>query len=625
MNKNKIIVLGNGNTFDIKPNKNNTFTVCNCQSQFLALDNKELKKAKGFLVLCELNWDDIDSEISNSLEFAGIRLVQRFIRKKMSLKAPVVFVSAKTERYICSINPENKIIRTPALKHYFVNLLDLSENIESIFEGKEYMTDTELAYTKLLYCDTKGLLVKINHVLEGRNKAEQEKYRKDIEHVLEQEYSNDANVMEEYHNTKDLSIFCKSLIARLDHSNNSDAHNSFFSENRFKTIKILLIEDEEEQDHNVKRFVKYIQKMKSKAKKANTTALFDLTVLRNPDDIALNTRHDPMSSNKPITLADYDVVISDIEICDDTGNLVSLGFDVIEKMSREYKRPLYYIVTNISRRFFDQIKNPYVRNIRLKEEAFGSVSRIETFLYGIKEVYNDREYKNTDKVPECEKLFNNLFSYINQDIETYNKIELTVKEKSSELIKEFLSLFVSNKFGYENGDVHNYSVFEKNCGEMREFIKKNIGLGNGNLDKIIKKRAENNQDPTEDDVKNFVVRLILRRFFLYVKNFIAHFDLMTSFEEYKKKNHLDKDGKITISEDDIACRAISEQYKLLKDEYPNKDPKLQSHCLDETLLFSKRRPLHLTAEEQAFVDAMANRKNIYPNNKIAISKLKIEY
>lgn len=189
-------------------NKNNTFTVCNCQSKFLALDNKELKKAKGFLVLCELNWDDIDSEISSSLEFAGIRLVQRFIRKKMSLKAPVVFVSAKTERYICSINPENKIIRTPALKHHFVNLLDLPENIESIFEGKEYMTDTELAYTKLLYCDTKGLLVKINHVLEGRNKAEQEKYRKDIEHVLEQEYGNDANVMEEYHNTKDLSIFC---------------------------------------------------------------------------------------------------------------------------------------------------------------------------------------------------------------------------------------------------------------------------------------------------------------------------------------------------------------------------------------------------------------------------------
>lgn len=620
MNKNKIIVIGNGNSFDINPNGDSTFTVCNCQSELLALDKKELKNAKGFLVLCELNWDDIDSEIDNSLEFAGIRLVQRFIRKKKSLKAPVVFVSSKSEKYICSINPGNKIIRTPALKHYFKNLFDLPDKLDTLFKDKEYMTDTELAYTKLLYCDTKGMLAKINHVLEGRNKTEQEKYRKDIEYVLEQEFGNDASVMEEYQNTENLNVFCKSLLARMDYSNNSCVQDSFWSENRFKTIRILLIEDEYEKDLNVKRFVKYIQKLKSDAKKAHATALFELTVVKNTDDIDLND-----SDNfKKNTLADYDVVISDIEICDESGNLVSLGFDEIETMSRNHKRPLYYIVTNISRRFFDQIKNPYVRNIRLKEEAFGSDSRIETFLYGIKEVYNDREYENREKVLECEKLFDNLFGYIKQDVETYNEIEITVKEKSSELIKRFLSLFISNKFGYNNGDGRNFDIFNKNCTTMRAFIKESIGLGNGNLDKNIKKRAKNNQDPTEDDVNNFVVRLILRRFFLYVKSFIAHFDLMTSFDEYKRTHQLDKNGNITISENDMACRAISEQYKSLMGE-PTIKTKQQSHCLDETLLFSKRVPMHLTAEEQAFVDAIAKSKNICPTSKAAIAKLKIEY
>ena len=266
MDKKKIIVFWDNKGIAKALKENKEFIVCGSQNEFNGLSKKALKEARGFLVLCELNWNFEKEEKPNidRVEFGGIRLVQRFIRDKMNLKAPVVFTSNDTAKNICEANPENKIIRTPALKHFFVDILSLDNPVEDLYHCFDLlenvtMTDTELAYTKLLYCDMKGLLIQINHVLEGRSKAEQDKYRKDIEYVLKEQFHNDEVLMEQYRKAKDLSDFCKTLIARFEATDTRQVYDGFLHEKNHKTIRILLLEDDLEKDNNVERFVNYIK------------------------------------------------------------------------------------------------------------------------------------------------------------------------------------------------------------------------------------------------------------------------------------------------------------------------------------------------------------------------------
>lgn len=618
MNKKTIIVFWDNNKFWVN---NKDYIVCSSHSEFNDLDEATLKNARGFLVLCELPWDHESEEIPRT-EFGGIRLVQRFIRNKMSLKAPVVFASFSDAKTICDRHSEYSIIKTPALKHLFVRLPASPEELYGTFEELENMTGTELAYTKLVFCDMKGVLVQINHVLEGRSKTEQDKYRKVIEYILRDQFNNDDVLIQQYRNTKDLSDFCKTLLARFEATGTHQGYDGFLHEQNHKTIKILMIEDEPEKDGNVKRFVEYIQDMEHNASQNDTPPLFSITVEQNMNNVAYNK----MTGRKKYKVADFDVVICDIEIRDEEGKLVTMGFNVVEKMAKETKRPLYYIVTNVSRSFYDQIKIPYVRRIRLKKEVFGTKENIETFLYGIKEVYDNREAEAAEKVYKCETLLNKFSDFIKKDGEKYNAIEEEVRMKCMNLIKQFLLLFSANRFIYKDGDGRNFIVFEDNCKAMREHIKETIGLGNGNLDKNIAKREKNNQDLTDKDVADFVVRLVLRRFFLYVKGFIDRYDLMESFNGYKEIKGVEKVNKRKVfSCNDIACRAIGDQFKTLVDEYEGETTRPQSHCLDETLLYAVREPLRLTEEEQAFVDALENTNNPYPTSKSGITKLKVDY
>lgn len=652
MDKKKIIVFWDNKGIAKALKENKEFIVCGSQNEFHSLSKKALKEARGFLVLCELNWNHKKAYVHRT-EFGGIRLVQRFIRDKMNLKAPVVFTSNDTAKNICEANPENKIIRTPALKHFFVDIRSLDNPAEDLYhcfdplEGVT-MTDTELAYTKLLFCDTKGLIVQINHVLEGRSKAEQDKYRKDIEYVLKEQFNNDEDLMEQYRKAKDLSDFCKILITRFEATDTHQVYDGFLHEKNHKTIRILLLEDELEKDKNVERFVNYIKEFENKATAKKTDPLFRITVVKNMDDVAYNK----MAGRKRYCIVDFDVVICDIEIRNEQNELVTLGFNVIEKMAKETKRPLYYIVTNVSRSFYDQIKVPYVRRIRLKKEVFGTKRSIETFLYGIKEVYDNREAESVEKEFMCEVLFDKVYDYINKDVfyptqigkpfikdgsslievKTYDDIEKKIiKVKSLELIKHFLTLFSEHSFGFKNGEGGNFDVFHENCEKMRDNIKATIGLGNGNLDRNIAKREKNNQALTTEDVTNFIIKLVMRRFFLYVVGFIDHYELMKSFDAYKNAKKLDEDNrrkKITYK--DVACRAISDQFMAIEGEIDNEErplkPNGQSHCLDETLLFAKKREvLRLTKEERDFVDALDKTDNVYSTSKSRISKLRINY
>ena len=792
MNNKKIVVFWDNK--DFWETNNNEYIVCSSHSEFNDLDEATLKDAGGFLVLCELPWDHESAEIPRT-EFGGIRLVQRFIRNKMNLKAPVVFATFGDAKTICDKHSEYRIIKTPALKHLFYMLPKSPQELVGYFKGLDFMTNTELAYTKLIYCDVKGLLIQINHILEGRDKSEQDNYRKDLEYVLKEQFNNDEELMEEYHNAEDLSDFCKILLARMETSCNSNA-DGFLYEKGHKTIKILLIEDEAKEDRNVKRFVDYIHEIEKKAEKQKaieikdfekeaealkeeekalraeeneleknaktlvsvakqlakdtlkydvldrikdkeealqkktevlgeiknelenkkelkkretgekaivseiktvkktagalekiadamiavsniivdpklmekTTAfvgkatafkgkatvlkekakalekrpftkpLFTITVEKNTDNIEYDSKHNKQETTLDYGLFEFDVIISDIEIWNEDGELVTLGFNVIETMAKESKRPLYYIVTNVSRSFYDQIKIPYIRRIRLKKEVFGTKESIKTFLYGIKEVYDHREAEAKEKVNKSEVLFNKLSDYIKKDSEKYNAIEEEVKVESMKLIKYFLSLFSTNKFKYGDGDSNNFVVFNDNCKAMREHIRETIGLGNGNLDIIVAKLEKNNQDPTDEVIANFVVRLILRRFFLYVRCFIDNYKLMAAFDAYKENKGLVRaNGKRVFSKNDIACRAIGDQHKTLNNEYENEKARTQSHCLDETLLYAIRKPkkkdkkpqdvqeetLHLTDEEKDFVKALDGKS--YPMAKPRISQLKIDY
>ena len=797
MNCKKIVVFWNDTRFVDAFEDNNYYVVCNSYDKFINLDKSVLKEAKGFLVLCELPWDDKSKEISLN-EYGGIRLVQRCIRNEMNLKAPVVFASFDEAKTICDKHSDYRIIKTPALKHYFKRLPATPEELTCCLSEANNMTDTELAYTKLIYCDIKGLLIQINHVLEGRNKAEQDKYRKDIEYVLKERFNNDIELMSEYQKTIDLSDFCKTILSRFGTSSNPEDNNSLLYERNHETIRILLLEDEAEQDENVGQFVKYVQAIEQKAliqkekeicdykkkvealkeevlkyvdikfkrkvldlantiikneektydknhekkaetlknkieelekikegveirkeqerleaeehvfisknksialehkaiaiaqevkdvkktaiaiaaiaaasmklaesieknelkveattleceataikeraraleKKAFTKPLFTITIENNIDNITYDPIHDPLASERKHSLKEFDVVISDIELWDDNNNLVTLGFNVVETMAKVQKSPLYYIVTNVSRSFYDQIKIPYVRRIRLKKEVFGTIESIETFLYGIKEVYDHRKEETKGKVYNSETLFNKLYDFIKEEkgSEFFNDVENKVKEKSLELIKQFLLLFYTKPFPHNYGESENFKRFNENCISMRKYIKSTIGLGNEKLDKNIAEQEKENLDPTAKDIDHFITRLILRRFFLYVRCFIDRYDLMKSFEGYKNNKGLEGIG---FSKNDIACRAIGEQYKTLKGE--SKKERIQSACLSETLLFVTRIPQktvqqsqdepeeihHLSDEEKAFVNALKNSdKPMYPMTKKGISQLAINY
>lgn len=811
MNNKKIVVFWDNK--DFWETNNNGYIVCSSHSEFNDLDEATLKDAGGFLVLCELPWDHESAVVPRS-EFGGIRLVQRFIRDKMSLKAPVVFTSFSDAFSICEIHKEYKIVKTPALQHQFIRLPALRKELARKFLDMNNLTDTELAYTKLIYCDIKGLLVQINHVLEGRDKSEQENYRKDLEYVLKEQFYNDEELMEEYHNAENLSDFCKILLARMEASDNPSAHDGFLDDQKHETIRILLIEDELEKDENVKQFFEYIQEIEEKAaeqkeieikvfekdakalkeetetlvsngikdannivkiaktlairmsnkelaskaltlegkievleeiskeienkkeirkrefgeeemtlenkakaiveetkktaqalekiaeaekqlairlnenviiekatilkekaklikeqakaleKRTFTKPLFTITVEKNTDNIEYDNKHCQHESTPDHSLKEFDVVISDIEIRDDEDRLVILGFNVIETMAKESKRPLYYIVTNVSRSFYDQIKNPYVRRIRLKKEVFGTKESIKTFLYGIKEVYDNREAEAAEKETKWEILFSKMFDYINKndiypkqlgkpfvkdgssliEIHSYADIEeKIIKEKSLELIKRFLTLFNENNFQPNDDNGANFIVFHNNCEVMRkqyisnEKNNNNLGQGNGNFDKIIAKREKNHQELTTEDVANFIVKLIMRRFFLFVKGFIDYYTLMESFEKYKNnsslfdKNTLEDNKKIKkLTYKDIACRAIGEQFMTLHGEKDNSkkliDKRDQSHCYDETLLWSKaRESLRLTDEEKDFVDALESTESVFSTDKEKIENLRINY
>ena len=188
------------------------------------------------------------------------------------------------------------------------------------------------------------------------------------------------------------------------------------------------------------------------------------------------------------------------------------------------------------------------------------------------------------------------------------------------MIKRFLSLFKDSGFYTTNPTgmkENNFQIFNSQCAIMRD----NINLLEPNA-KIFDDLFESNKpdkDPTNEQLEKFTVRLILRRFFLYVRKFLEYYNIMESVNYYKKQKADNRKHPIS----DIACRAISIECKAIEGE---KEYREQNHCYDKILLLSwSRNPERLTDEETAFLKCLENSKNPFDFEPNRIKKLKFNY
>ena len=606
----------------------------------------KLREYNGFVVLCELQWNHKATSADFS-EFQGIYFVQDYLRRELGLKAPVVFTSFMDAKEIVKQQPVYSIIMTPALQHEFVRLPSPPEALVEPFAQMWFMSDTELVYTQMQYCNFKGLLGQIKHNAEGRNDTELIPFRKQIEYVLDRQFKDDLRLKEEFDKTpdKDISSFCEKLINKLnEYSDNSSATAAktvidieFACKYKSDQIKVLMLEDDMD-DKNVRKFNDYIKSKNKAYQKEGVWFLFsEPHVVKGKKEFT-----------NELNLNEYQVVICDIEIREE-GYLTSLGFNLVREAAKSNAKPLYYIVTNVTRSFFDQIKRASVRRIYLKKEVFGSNDNIRTFLYGIKEVVEEKQVEEINTYKKCELTFHKLYNYVKYDdgyffnysnysdgtvcayISAFDELEAVVKEQSLVLIKQFLKYCrTKNVLETDDADLmkkNNYRLFNENCSWMRAYISVNVELGN---EKSLFYLAGNEKIPTKEDLERFAIRLTLRRFFLYVRGFVDHYKIMESVNF----NKLEAGDSRKFNQNDIACRAINTDCKCLRIMDSRKviiDEaeyfcKTQTHCLDKILLILPTRvPEIISKEEREFVVCLRNMENPYDWDEKSVERLQFTY
>ena len=270
-------------------------------------------------------------------------------------------------------------------------------------------------------------------------------------------------------------------------------HGTYYTpQYKSKQISLLILEDDCN-DESVQNFVDYIKKKNEEYEKKGDDIFF---LFRVPVIARSKEEFERLIIEGKYGIVSFDIVICDIEIKNSDGFLVSLGFNMIESIIKLKKSPIYYIVTNVSRSFYDQIKKEYISRIRLKKEVFGTEESIRTFLYGVKERYEQKKSIDKDTLTKHENLFNELIKYVKNDeysfiykyknrdnsysetITKYEELEKVVKTRCNELIKAFLLLFNNKGFAYDNGEIKNYCTFNDNCNKMRDYIRKYVGKGN---------------------------------------------------------------------------------------------------------------------------------------------------
>jgi hypothetical protein len=126
--------------------------------------NKEQFNGDSILViLCELDWDEIGQH-RNYCEFYGIELAKKYLRSKLRVKNPILFISA-VPHYVLE-NPKYNIIR--CVGHDFLSFEDYgTEKWERTIENLKPLTDLQLLDIINNYCDIKNIIGDIFHKYRG--------------------------------------------------------------------------------------------------------------------------------------------------------------------------------------------------------------------------------------------------------------------------------------------------------------------------------------------------------------------------------------------------------------------------------------------------------------------------
>lgn len=600
------------------------FVVCCNFEELNCLENKN--NYDGMVVPCELNWADLNRLFTYS-EFNGITLVQH-LREK-GLVIPIVFTSVHGRehmKYIIERRKDAEIIRTPALQHRFVDGLAGWDTIIKTFDEMRCLNQGELAYTQMLYCSLRGVLLQIKHSI--KSSSNKDKYKNQIRYVIEKQFNSNEKLIEEFNQTDNLESFCQKLIELMDNPDDmqmsKEKDEDFICKDDQEQIKIVYLEDNLVNDNNAQRFVEYIKTKNAEVEEINARLkdeYYEKKKKCTTIDEKVPKKKFIFSPPLVVTSKEalercyksYQVIIVDIDIKNKNEEVVALGFEVVRHLIEDLQAfsHAYYIVTNVTRSFYDQIKIPGVKRIRLKEEVFGSDERIERFLYGIKEAVESKQSPTSD----CQYIFEKLDAYTrnetNYPIEykfnymkdkqsiDFGKLEQLVRNETLALIKQFLLKCAELRKDYDNpleeGDV--FDIFDDACKWTQAYIgAKDTGkLGRGN-GKLVSTMMKNKNDvPSQANVNAFIVRLILRRFFLYVREFVSN-------HRIEKIGEMLYGGDHNVTKDDLACRAINGTkgaYKVYEEKSSN-----QSKCLTETLMLteeSSELEKMLTEEELQYI------------------------
>lgn len=648
----KIIVCWNNDAFaeELKKKQGEDIFVCTKRED---LKKQLIKKAKLFVVLCELEWDHTSSGYLLR-EFRGVSLVQQYIRAELGLKAPVVFISFLAPEKIVKFKEDTDIVMTPALQHAFLQLpagnpkiflTDLYDYLPSTGSEKKAMkemNDRDLAYTRMFYCDLNGMLRRIHHAINNAENESVEDYRKkykdqikQIEYIVEHHFRKEKDeLIKELAQRNDLHTFCQKLLDKWD---SKPTTTNVDDSTMKKSIRIMLLEDQVDKDENVRRFMNFCERNRS---------LYELDIVS-----------DSKEMNEILAVFDkyyFDVVICDIELRDEKGYLQYLGYDLIERiMAKKSRTPLYYIVTNSSRSVFDRIKPDIVKRIMLKSEAFGSDTLIEKFLYGIQELLDAGKEKRGN---DTQNIFDYFYDYIKSKkgfpitfcfndlsetqvektatLTNFNELNRYVDNNALEMYACFKKLFEEEQNNKCGDSFSVFLSFNKSCKKFRDITGKNRQRGGRDF----RSKLDMTMVPLPKDLVRFVKILIFRRFFLCIEHFVKSNDVLNSFNDFREWLAYDpyqkekKKGKRTsFTHHDIAFRAIGEQFKSLnKEDYigihddfllgpdgadlfgPDGTEvttkktgrnggkfRVQSR-LDATLLWENQENLELTEEELAF-------------------------
>jgi hypothetical protein len=175
--------------------------------------NTIAQDAAYIVVLCELLWSHDEKKTHSYSDLNGIKLGQ-WLRREKKIKIPILFVSFLSRKDILALRPDAEIICTPALKHGFMRLpSSINEWLEKLNGLGKPLTDLELKYTQLRFCDIDGLIKQIRHDISScySEEALNERF-KILEFAVENKYiefKSDTNILKE--NLKNVPVNPKQI------------------------------------------------------------------------------------------------------------------------------------------------------------------------------------------------------------------------------------------------------------------------------------------------------------------------------------------------------------------------------------------------------------------------------